>query len=146
MTIVDIDIWRAVNLLVQRHGRDAAIVAAQRADECLASGDVEGQAVWKRIVEAILELLRASLRTASRSTEPGYPLNSRCCDPGINRGGHGTQRVGNRGPTERKMVRGNSCTLEAFAHHAPALYLWHCGDRRVRHAAHRRAPVACLIV
>ncbi len=44
---------------IKRHGGpDAAIVAAQRADECLASGDVDGQAVWKRIVEAILELLR----------------------------------------------------------------------------------------
>ncbi len=57
MTIADLDIWRAANLLIKRHGGpDAAIVAAQRADECLASGD--GQAVWKRIVEAILELLR----------------------------------------------------------------------------------------
>jgi hypothetical protein len=57
--IADLDIWRAANLLVKRHGgKDAAIVAAQRADECLASGDMDGQAVWKRIVEAILELLR----------------------------------------------------------------------------------------
>ena len=43
---------------MKRHGRDAAIVAAQRADECLAGGDPEGQAIWKRIVEAILELQR----------------------------------------------------------------------------------------
>ncbi len=47
MTIADLDIWRAANLLIQRHGGpDAAIVAAQRADECLASGDAEGQHVW----------------------------------------------------------------------------------------------------
>ena len=59
MTIADIDIWRAATLLIQRHGRDAAIVAAQRADEYLASGDIDGQAIWKRIVEAILELLRS---------------------------------------------------------------------------------------
>ena len=32
MTVTDIDIWRAANLLVKRHGDDAAIVAAQRAD------------------------------------------------------------------------------------------------------------------
>ena len=45
--------------LIKRHGGpDAAIVAAQRADELLASGDRDGQAIWKRIVEAILELLR----------------------------------------------------------------------------------------
>jgi hypothetical protein len=35
--IADVDIWRAANLLVKRHGRDAAIVAAPRADECLAA-------------------------------------------------------------------------------------------------------------
>ncbi len=59
MTIVDIDLWRAASLLIKRHGGpDAAIVAAQRAGECLAGGDADGQAVWKRIVEAILELLR----------------------------------------------------------------------------------------
>jgi hypothetical protein len=29
-----------------------------RTSVCLAAGDVEGQAIWKRIVEAILELLR----------------------------------------------------------------------------------------
>ncbi len=69
MTIADIDIWRAATLLIKRHGGpDAAIVAAQRADECLASGDMDGQAVWKRIVEAILELLR-------REPEDGERIN-----------------------------------------------------------------------
>jgi coenzyme F420-reducing hydrogenase delta subunit len=58
MTIPDIDMWRGASLLVKRHGRDAAIVAAQRADECLAAGDAEGQAIWKRIVEAVLELVK----------------------------------------------------------------------------------------
>ncbi|HEV2549594.1 MAG TPA: hypothetical protein VGU20_19920 [Stellaceae bacterium] len=56
--LADIEIWRAATLLVKRHGRDAAIVAAQRADECLAAGDTEGQVIWKQIVEAVLELLR----------------------------------------------------------------------------------------
>jgi len=51
----DLDIWRAANLLIKRHGDDAAIVAAQRADELLA---IEGQIVWKRIVRAIGELQR----------------------------------------------------------------------------------------
>lgn len=32
----EVDIWRAADLLVKRHGDDAAIVAAQRADELLA--------------------------------------------------------------------------------------------------------------
>jgi hypothetical protein len=52
------DIWSAAGLLAKRHGPDAAIVAAQRADECLAAGDIDGQAIWKRIVAAVLELLR----------------------------------------------------------------------------------------
>jgi hypothetical protein len=34
-----------------------AIVAAQRADECLAEGDIEGQQIWKATVDAILEAL-----------------------------------------------------------------------------------------
>ena len=59
MSVSDLDEWRAANLLLKRHGRDVAIVAAQRADEHMAAGDVGGLAVWKRIVEAILELLRS---------------------------------------------------------------------------------------
>jgi hypothetical protein len=49
----EIDIWRAAHLLVKRHGDEAAIVAAQRADELLERGDVEGQFVWKRISKAL---------------------------------------------------------------------------------------------
>ena len=41
--IPEIDMWRAANLLVKRHGRDAAVLAAQRADECLAAGDEGGR-------------------------------------------------------------------------------------------------------
>jgi len=54
----DPDIWRAANLLVKRHGPDAAEVAAQRADELLARGDAEGSAIWIRILEAVGELGR----------------------------------------------------------------------------------------
>ena len=68
MTIADIDVWRAADLLVKRHGEDAAIVAAQRADELLEVGDVEGQIVFKRIVEAINELQR-------QKPEPGEAVN-----------------------------------------------------------------------
>ncbi len=48
------EIWRAANLLIKRHGRDGA---AQRADELLDQGDLEGQAVWKRILRAVEEML-----------------------------------------------------------------------------------------
>jgi hypothetical protein len=65
---VDIDIWRAADLLIKRHGEDAAIHAAQRADELPAEGDIEGQIVFKRIVEAINELQR-------QKREPGEAVN-----------------------------------------------------------------------
>ena len=58
--IADIDIWRAANLVIKRHGDDAAIVAGRRADELLAAGDPEGCTVWKRILEAVTELARTT--------------------------------------------------------------------------------------
>jgi triphosphoribosyl-dephospho-CoA synthetase len=51
----DPDIWQAALLLVKRHGADATVVAAKRADELLADGDVDG---WKRILAAVNELSR----------------------------------------------------------------------------------------
>jgi hypothetical protein len=56
--IADLDIWRAANLLVKRHGADAAMVAASRTDELLAADDVEGCAIWKRILAVVDELTR----------------------------------------------------------------------------------------
>jgi hypothetical protein len=56
--ISDLDIFRAADLLVKRHGADAPIVAAQRADELFDEGDLDGVAVWKRITRAVGELLR----------------------------------------------------------------------------------------
>jgi hypothetical protein len=54
--ISDPDIWRAANLLIQRHGADAEIEAAKRADQMIERGDLDGQAVWKCIRRAIIEL------------------------------------------------------------------------------------------
>ena len=54
----DFDMYRSINLLVKRHGDDAPIHAAMRADAMLDTGDLEGQAVWKRIVKAVEELQR----------------------------------------------------------------------------------------
>jgi hypothetical protein len=56
--IADLDIWRAANLLVKRHGHDAALVAARRADELLAATDFEGCRIWNRILQAGAELSR----------------------------------------------------------------------------------------
>ena len=43
-------------------GQDAALEAAQRADAMLERGDMDGCAVWKRIVRAVEELQRKERR------------------------------------------------------------------------------------
>ncbi len=53
----DIDTYRSANELIKQHGDAADIEAAMRADERLAAGDMDGEAVWIRIVKAIEELL-----------------------------------------------------------------------------------------
>ena len=55
--IPDLDIYRSANLLVKRHGQDAPIHAAMRADAMLEKGDLDGYAVLKRVVKATEELL-----------------------------------------------------------------------------------------
>ncbi len=52
----DLDIWRSAQVLVKRHGQDAPIHAAMRADELLEAGDLDGATVWKRILRAVEEL------------------------------------------------------------------------------------------
>jgi hypothetical protein len=47
--------------------KDAALRAAQRADELLEEGDVDGSAAWRRILAAVEELRRGRRR--------GEPLN-----------------------------------------------------------------------
>ena len=53
----EIDIYRSANLLIQQHGEDAPIFAAQQADACLEAGDLDGKAPWMRVIGAIKELL-----------------------------------------------------------------------------------------
>jgi hypothetical protein len=55
--VEDIDIYRSANVLVKQHGQDAPIEAAMRADAMLEAGDLDGHAVWCRIVKAVEELL-----------------------------------------------------------------------------------------
>ncbi len=52
----DLDIYRSAQALVKRHGEDAPIHAAMRADELLEAGDLDGCAVWKRVLRAVEEL------------------------------------------------------------------------------------------
>jgi hypothetical protein len=58
MTTNDLDIYRAAKLLIDQHGEDAAIRAAQRADALLEEGDMDGVLVWRRILETVDELRR----------------------------------------------------------------------------------------
>ncbi len=56
--ISDLDIWRSANLLIQQHGDQADLEAAQRADAMLDKGDMDGRRVWLDILEKVMELQR----------------------------------------------------------------------------------------
>ncbi len=43
------------NALIKHHGADAPIHAAMRADAMLEAGDLDGYAVWKRVLRAVEE-------------------------------------------------------------------------------------------
>ncbi len=53
----ELDICRAAQALIKQHGEDAPINAAMQADAMLEKGDLDGYAVWKRILRAVEELL-----------------------------------------------------------------------------------------
>ncbi len=65
----EIDIYRSAKLLVDQHGEDAPIFAAQQADACLEAGNLDGKATWMRVIGAIKELLDR------RSPRNGQPLH-----------------------------------------------------------------------
>ncbi len=50
------DIYRSANLLVKQHGEDAPVHAAMQADAMLEAGDLDGYAVWRRVLRAVGEL------------------------------------------------------------------------------------------
>ncbi len=52
----DLDIYRAARLLVDEHGEEASFEAALGAEAMLERDDLDGAAVWKRILGAIREL------------------------------------------------------------------------------------------
>ncbi len=51
------DVWRTAKLMIEQHGVEAPIEAALRADKMLDVGDLDGLAVWKSILKAVLELV-----------------------------------------------------------------------------------------
>jgi hypothetical protein len=64
--ISDPDIWRAAQLMIKRHGEDAAIATAQRADELFNENDLDGAAVWRRILHAVEELQRVKPKVGEK--------------------------------------------------------------------------------
>ncbi len=64
----DLDIYRSAKLLIDQHGKDAAIFAAMQADKRAEAGNAEGRRVWLRIGKAIKELQR----TRPRRDEPTH--------------------------------------------------------------------------
>ncbi len=62
----EIDVYRSAHALIQQHGDAAAIEAAIKADAMLDKGDLDGAAVWRRIVAAINELQREELKPGER--------------------------------------------------------------------------------
>ena len=65
----EIDIYRSAKLLIDQHGEDAPIFAAQQADACLERGDLDAKAVWMGVIRAIKEL------TNRDSAEGGQPVH-----------------------------------------------------------------------
>jgi hypothetical protein len=45
--ITERDIWMAAKAMIQRYGSNAEMEAAERADELLEKGDMEGAIAWK---------------------------------------------------------------------------------------------------
>lgn len=64
--IENIDIYRTANQLIDQHGDAATFEASTKADEMLEAGDLEGQRVWLRILDAIKDI---------QNTTPTGPLN-----------------------------------------------------------------------
>ena len=59
LMVDDLDIHRAANDLIEQHGDAAASHAAMRADELMVTSDMDGAAVWRRILKAVKELQSA---------------------------------------------------------------------------------------
>ena len=59
--IPDLDIYRSAQVLMKQYGQDAPIHAAMRANAMLEKGDLEGCAVWKRVLRAVEEIQKSGL-------------------------------------------------------------------------------------
>jgi hypothetical protein len=55
--IPEIDIRRVANLMRKHYGDEADIKSAARAEELAEAGDQKGAAVWRRVIDAIVQPL-----------------------------------------------------------------------------------------
>ena len=60
--IPEIDIWRVAKLMLKRYGDEAEAESAIRMQELTLNGDSAGAAVWRRITEAIGQLVNVTPR------------------------------------------------------------------------------------
>ena len=58
--IPEIDIWRVANLMLRRYGDEADIESAIRAEKLFEEVDHNGAAVWRRVIDAIAQLLNTT--------------------------------------------------------------------------------------
>ncbi len=56
----DLDISRTARMLINEHGERASIHAVMRADGRLEAGDLDGRAVWLKVLRAVKELQATS--------------------------------------------------------------------------------------
>ena len=54
--IPEIDIWRIATLMLKCYGNEADIESAIRAEELAEAGDWAGEAVWRRVTDAVGQL------------------------------------------------------------------------------------------
>jgi hypothetical protein len=58
--IPEIDIWRVAHLMLKRYGDEADIESAIRAEELAEEGNHNGAAVWRRVIDAIGQLVNVT--------------------------------------------------------------------------------------
>jgi hypothetical protein len=54
----EIEIWRTAAQMLKQHGDTAELACAARLDDMIDRGDVVGEANWKRVLSALVELQR----------------------------------------------------------------------------------------
>lgn len=76
----DLDICRTANVLVREHGQDTPIHAAMRAHALLEAGDLEGCAVFKRVLRAVEALRGVTRSPAAPNAAPRQERDPRPTD------------------------------------------------------------------